>query len=242
MQNVSMIYPGSTPLMFLPPQEAQIINLATYLHVASTGVLLWDILNNLRNDFKLLFTYKLGVPTLLYFVIRTTLLAYALGRAVLLTSPVADCGRLSATLNGLLIVSVSCSTTFFYLRVVAVYSINKYVTGFFGITWLSTVAMSITFFKAFGAQHIGPTQYCAETVDGHFLLAIVIVLLANDLLVYVAIAFRIYRIFLDYEFEADLKRRVVILLFGASLPVGSKIVLLERSSCSVKHSWWSPFL
>jgi hypothetical protein len=130
-------------------------------------------------------------------------------------------------LNILLIISVACTTTFFYLRVVAVYSRNTYIVGFFGTTWLATVSMVVTFFKTFGAVEISNSGYCHETITGNFLQATISVLLLNDLLIYLAIAYRIYRIFLDYEFEADLKRKAVILLFGASLPVGSKIVLLE---------------
>ncbi|KAF9479194.1 hypothetical protein BDN70DRAFT_879062 [Pholiota conissans] len=217
----------STPLMFVSPGLARNINDATYLHIASTGILLWDFLNNLRNDFKLLFTHKIGIPTILYFTIRLTLIAYTLGRAVLLTAKVENCGALGNALNICLIISVACTATFFYLRVVAVYSRNPYVVGFFGLTWLATVSMAITFFKTFIAVPFPQTQYCMEMIKGNFLIATVSVLLFNDLLIYIAIAYRIYRIFLDYEFEADLKRKAVILLFGASLPVGSKIVLLE---------------
>lgn len=150
----------------------------------------------------------------------------------LLATEIDDCTAFQNILNVLLIVAVSCTTTFFYLRVVAVYSRNPYIIAFFGVTWLSTVAMSGTLFVTFGATHIGnadfTSKYCHDQfIAQNFLIGTLSVLLTNDLLIYIAIAYRIYRIFLDYEFEGGWQRRLVILFFGASLPVGSKIVLLE---------------
>lgn len=127
----------------------------------------------------------------------------------------------------LLIISLVCVKTFFYLRVVAVYSRNLYIVGFFGVTWLSAIAMSSTFYKTYGAVYIKPTQYCREVVNGNLLMGALGVLLANDSLIYIAIACRIYRIFRDYDFESTWKRKAVMLLFGASLPVGSKVVIFE---------------
>lgn len=101
------------------------------------------------------------------------------------------------------------------------------MVGFFALTWLSVVSMSPTLFKTFGAEKITPTEYCHETVQGVFAVPTILVLFINDTLIYVAIAYRIYNIFVTYEFEADWRRKCVIFLFGASIPIGSKIVLLE---------------
>jgi hypothetical protein len=144
-----------------------------------------------------------------------------------------DCGKLGNALNAFLTICVASATTFFYLRMVAVYSQHRYVIGLFGILWLGTVGMAVLFTQTFGAEHIEPTRYCREIIHhDHFLLSIITFIWLNDLLIYIAIAYRIYRIFADYDFEANLQRRLAILLFGASLPVGSKIVLLESQlSC-----------
>ena len=127
----------------------------------------------------------------------------------------------------LLIISLVCVKTFFYLRVIAVYSRKLRIVGLFGLTWLSTIAMASTFYKTYGAVPIGPSHYCREVVNGNLLMGTLAVLLTNDSLIYIAITYRIYRIFLDHEFEATWKRKAVMLLFGASLPVGSKVVILE---------------
>ena len=102
----------------------------------------------------------------------------------------------------LLIISLVCVKTFFYLRVIAVYSRKLRVVGLFGLTWLSTIAMTSTFYKTYGAVPIGPSHYCREVVNGNLLMGTLAVLLTNDSLIYIAITYRIYRIFLDHEFEA----------------------------------------
>jgi hypothetical protein len=110
-----------------------------------------------------------------------------------------------------------------------VYSENRCVVGFFGLTWLSVVAMALTFFKTFGAAHISPTHHCREIIRGPFGVPALAALALNDTLIYFAIAYRIYNIFITYDFgKMHLERKLAVIAFGASLPtVGSKIVLLE---------------
>ena len=141
--------------------------------------------------------------------------------------PIGDCDQLMRTLNIILSVAIILETGLCYLRIFTVYRGLPYVVAWFGLTWLSVVSMAPTLFKTFGAVQIEPTQYCRETVQGVFAVPTILVLFINDTLIYVAIAYRIYNVFVTYEFEADLRRKCVIFLFGASLPIGSKIVLLE---------------
>ncbi|KDR70188.1 hypothetical protein GALMADRAFT_41759, partial [Galerina marginata CBS 339.88] len=215
----------STPLIYLTPQLAHQINVATYIHIGTTTVLIWDILDNLRNDFKLIFSFKIGLPTVLYFLTRATLLAYSLGRAVLLTTPVENCATFQIALNVLLVVFVSCTTCFFYIRVCAIYDLNRYIIAFFGTTWLATVAMSITFAHTFTAHHIEPTTYCTERIQGYYLGPTTAILLFNDVLIYLAITWKVYHIFRDAE--TTMGQRLKQLVFGASLPVLSKVILQD---------------
>ena len=130
-------------------------------------------------------------------------------------------------MTAMLTIAVIGETGLCYLRIVAVYRPYPYVLGFFALTYLSVVAMSCTLFKTFGAKPIGPTQYCQETVQGVFGIPTLIVLFVNDSLIYIAIAYRIYNVFLTYDFNATFKRKCAIILFGASLPIGHKFILLE---------------
>ncbi|KAF8908160.1 hypothetical protein CPB84DRAFT_1767454 [Gymnopilus junonius] len=161
----------SSPLVYLPSHLAHQITVATYIHIGMTAVLIWDVVDNLRNDLRLLFSFKFGIPTLVYFITRYSLLAYSLGRTVLLTSPVDNCDTLQYVLNGFLIVFVSSTTLF---------STSAYAGSFFGIAWLGTVAMSGTFYKTFSAEHIG-----------RLLAPAVILLFVNDVLVYAAITWKV---------------------------------------------------
>lgn len=82
----------STPLIFFDPERAYNISIATYVHIASLGVrrvfvqhlhingyinqgslnqaIVWDILDNLGSDYKLLSHHKIKLPTVLYFTTR----------------------------------------------------------------------------------------------------------------------------------------------------------------------------
>ncbi|KAF9559979.1 hypothetical protein CPC08DRAFT_637143 [Agrocybe pediades] len=214
-----------TPLIFLPPGLARHYNVMIYLQIATTAILTWDILNNLRKELKILLNYRLSMPTCMYFVTRITLLAYCLGRTVLLTTPVGDCAVLQQALNGLLIVAVSCTTFLFYMRVCAVFCMNRYICAVFGTTWLATVAMSGTFPKTFRAGRIDPTDYCLETADMRLLGPTVIVLLANDVMIYLAITYRVYKMFV--ESTSTLGQRMNHLLLGTSMPVLWKVLLQD---------------
>ncbi|KDR70123.1 hypothetical protein GALMADRAFT_1350475 [Galerina marginata CBS 339.88] len=210
-----------TPLVFFTPHQAFSISLAIYIHIGSTTVLIWDILNNLRNDLRMVQTSKIGLPLLLYVITR---LVYFVGVCCWQsTAPVNNCANFQTALNAILIVFVSCTTLLFYIRVSAVYLFNRYIVAFFGATWLSGVAMSVTFLDTFFAENIGPTPYCVLKIRGRFLGVSSIVLLVNEVLSYLAVTYRIYRLFL--QSDASLKQRMKLVIFGTPLPVLSKVLL-----------------
>jgi len=175
---------------------------------------------------------------------RVTLLAYSLGRTVLLSryhiicreiynwhslsalaTAVGDCAELQRVLNGILVASV-CSTTFlFYMRVCAVFCMDRYICSLFGFTWLATVAMSGTFPKTFKAERIGPTEYCLETANQQFLGPTIIVLLVNDVLIFIAVTYKVYKMFI--ESSATLGQRVNKLILGTSMPILWKVLLQD---------------
>ncbi|PPQ72826.1 hypothetical protein CVT26_003335 [Gymnopilus dilepis] len=218
----------SSPLLYLPPHLARQVNILIYVHIGTTAVLIWDFLDNLRSDWKLAFSSKFGLPSFLYFLSRACILVFALGRAALITSPIGDCARVERVINVFPIVFVITNTLLFYIRVLAIYNRNPFIIAFFGFTWLAGAGMSTTYYLAIGAQNIGPTDYCIETLqDPHHLLGgTAIVFLMNDVLLYTAIIWRIYFMFLDYA-GITVKQKFRTLLFGKSLPILSKVILLD---------------
>ncbi len=69
---------------------------------------------------------------------------------------------------------------------------HKPVVGFFGIFWLATVAMAGTYCKTFSAENISTTDYCLERPAGNLLGPALAVQLANELFLYLAVAYKVY--------------------------------------------------
>lgn len=69
---------------------------------------------------------------------------------------------------------------------------KKAVVGFFGIFWLATVAMAGTYSKTFSAKNIRTTDYCLERPAGDLLGPALAVQLANELFLYLVVAYKVY--------------------------------------------------
>ncbi|KAF8154764.1 hypothetical protein B0H34DRAFT_799509 [Crassisporium funariophilum] len=216
----------STPLVFLPPEMAQQLNIATYIHFGSLSVLIWDIVNNLVNDNKLLFRFPpFTLPNVAYFVSRISALTYGLVKAFLMTLPFDDCNQIENALLATLIVFIASTTLLFYVRVCAVYNMHKYIVGFFGLLWVATVCTaSVTDIHKFSAVHIGPTKYCMEILAGSP-SASVFMILTNDTLIFIAVTYKVYMMFLDSD--ATPNERVHTLFLGRSLPALAKAIMQD---------------
>ncbi|KAF9563003.1 hypothetical protein CPC08DRAFT_761139 [Agrocybe pediades] len=215
----------TSPLVFLPPSIARELSTAAYIHIGATAVLIWDVLDNLRDDYRIIVLGgRIGLQTCAYVLSRITVLAYALGRSVLMTSPIRDCGRFEAAMNGVLAAYTPIITLGFYLRTYAIYRNNWLVKIVGGLAWLATVGISVTVTQTFTAGHLGPTNYCLEGVQGNLLQALSIILLLFDVLIYIAITYRVYTLFVDRASSAEQKVKLVL---GTSLPIFSKAVMQD---------------
>ncbi|KAF8972545.1 hypothetical protein BDZ97DRAFT_1692232 [Flammula alnicola] len=216
----------STPLQLFPPHLAYQFSVAIYIHVGCTAVLIYDVLDNFKNDFKLLFFHRIRLPTVIYFITRITLLAYTLARAVFLTLPLENCSTYYDALNALLIIFVASTAALFYLRVCAVYNMNRIIVTFYGLLFLAVIGMLLTIPQTFTTAHIATTQYCGESLHGPLLGPAGIVLIVNDALVYCAIAYRIFHMFLS-DSETTTRAKFSQLAFGTSLPIISKALMMD---------------
>jgi len=140
-------------------------------------------------------------------------------------TPVEDCKTLETTLNALMTVFVSTTTLSFYLRIYAIYWDNAFVKAFYAVLWLGTAAAAITFTQTFSVEHLGSTGYCIDGLKHNWLAPATTALLTNDTLVYFAITYRLYTLFRDSE--STVQQRMKLVVFGASLPIFSKVVLLD---------------
>ena len=74
-----------------------------------------------------------------------------------------------------------------YIRVCAVYKMNRLVVLFFGFTWLTVIAGIATPFGASERTYIGPTKYCTTVIKHNYIFAMSVANFINDTLILLAI-------------------------------------------------------
>ncbi|KIJ41531.1 hypothetical protein M422DRAFT_31730 [Sphaerobolus stellatus SS14] len=213
-----------TPLAFLPPDIARETAVAGYVLVGTLGVIIWDILNNLVGDYKLLTKHRFGPATLTYFVSRIAALAYVLQSTVFETAPVGNCPKFEKILDAFYPVSVSTTALLFFFRIRAIFNRDKYVVSAFFVLWLCVVAGSLTVAFAVTGINIGPTNYCLNASLQPYAAAGGIVPLVHDTCVFLAISWKLYK---NAYVDLNLKTGVRTVLYGEYLPIFSKALLQD---------------
>ncbi|KAF8898046.1 hypothetical protein CPB84DRAFT_1681667 [Gymnopilus junonius] len=213
-----------TPMAFLPPDIAFEVTIATYVLVGSLGVMIWDVLNNLKGDFKLLFKYRITLPTIAYFISRLGSLAYVLSSTIFETAPAGNCAKFEKGLDALYPIAIPASSLLFFFRVRAVFDGNKFVVAFFAFMWLAVVAGCITVTQGVTGANIGTTDYCLNVSLEGYVSAAAIVPLVNDTLVFLAITFRLMA---NAHRDYNLKDGMRTLVYGDYLPSFSRALLQD---------------
>ncbi|KDR71656.1 hypothetical protein GALMADRAFT_213922 [Galerina marginata CBS 339.88] len=180
-----------TPMAFLPPELASQAVLAGFVVACSLSVLIWDILHHLEDDFHLAFKKRFRFPTAVYFLSRIATLVYLVGKNVQLNSEITHCRAMEYILCGAFVVAHSATSLLFYIRVCAVYGMQRYIVTFFGMSWLIVVAGAAATFTAQEGVHIGPTLYCTSRLRNRFIIATSATDLFNDSLIFIAILYRL---------------------------------------------------
>jgi len=180
-----------TPLAFLPPSLANEMTLANYVVACSLSVLIWDILHHLVDDFYLAFKKRFRWPTAVYFLSRISTLLFFVVKMVQLNTPLNNCGVIEWVVCGFFVVAHSATSFLFYIRVCAVYGMQRSIVLFFGFTWLIVVAGAAATFVSQEGVYIGPTQICTSRLRNQFIVATSVTDLFNDSLVFLAILYRL---------------------------------------------------
>ncbi|PFH50121.1 hypothetical protein AMATHDRAFT_145912 [Amanita thiersii Skay4041] len=212
----------NTPLAFLPPDLADQYEISRHIYTATIGAFIWDILTHLPEDYRLLFKYRVRLPTVAYFFSRILSLAYVTTSTVFQISKVGDCQKLQVALGWCFCLAVSSTSFLFFLRVRAIFERNQFVIACFFILWLAVFGGTMTVPFAINGGHIGPTKYCINTGVKPFSSAGIIVSSVNDALVLLAISWRIVTaVSIDDSFTGLIRS-----FFGkGQLPALSKAVL-----------------
>ncbi|KAF9043101.1 hypothetical protein BJ165DRAFT_1348359 [Panaeolus papilionaceus] len=214
-----------TPMAFLPPDLAFQVMIALYTIVGSLAVMIWDIVTHLGDDYRLVTKYRIGPSTVVYFVSRYewSCLAYLLMLAIMETAPVDNCGRIR-WIQILFPVAIPSTALLFFFRVQALYERNKWIVGFFSISWLSVVAGCLTPVFGVRGSNIGITKYCINSSVEKYVAAAALAPFINDTLVFLATT---YRLMQNSHADDGLKNKAKVAFFGHKLPVFSKAVLQD---------------
>ncbi|THU80217.1 hypothetical protein K435DRAFT_785517 [Dendrothele bispora CBS 962.96] len=164
----------------------------------------WDILTNIDDEIELYFARELGLPTFAYLFCRISSVFYALVQTLYVVLDISNCAHLEFVLPLGVAASTNSISFLFLLRVRAIYHESRKAQIFFTTFWLISAACSALFFKfGDGEQSIINPQKCtfgkihpifSSVANGLFLVF--------DTIVYLAISFRLFRIF---QFERNLE-------------------------------------
>ncbi|KAJ7660629.1 hypothetical protein B0H17DRAFT_846997, partial [Mycena rosella] len=210
----------------LPPDLQRPVEVSAYVFAGCTGVFIWDILNNLRSDYVLLFKQNLHVACLAYVVSRIGSLMYVLGYTIFLSYPLQACNTAYVAFNVFYPIGVSASAFLFFFRVRAIYGGNRLVTAIFGFLWLAVLGSSITIPFGVSAGKLGDPSECIVARVEAYVGASGITLAVHDTLVFFAIS---YRLVSDVEQMQQQTRgtQLKMLFSGTHLPAFSKALFAD---------------
>ncbi|KDR73143.1 hypothetical protein GALMADRAFT_72738 [Galerina marginata CBS 339.88] len=213
-----------TPMAFLPPDLAFQVTIAIYILVGSLGVMIWDILNNLKSDYILLTKYRITLPTITYVISRLGSLGYVLASTIFETAPTGNCIAFEKGLDWLYPIAIPASSLLFFFRVRAIFDKNIFIVTFFGFMWLAVVAGCLTVTQGVTGAHIGSTDYCINASLEGYVAAAAIIPLVNDTLIFLAIS---WRLMTNSHVEYTLKGGMRTLVFGDYMPAFSRSLLQD---------------
>ncbi|KAJ7660637.1 hypothetical protein B0H17DRAFT_1212453 [Mycena rosella] len=210
----------------LPPALQRQVEVSAYVFAGCTAVFIWDILNNLRSDYALLFKQNFHVVSLAYVVSRIGSLMYILGYTIFLSYPLQACNTAYVAFNVFYPIGVSASAFLFFFRVRAIYGGNRLVTAIFGFLWLAVLGSSITIPFGVSAVKLGNPSECIVARVEVYVGASGIILTVHDTLVFFAISYRLVSNFGQMQ-QQTRGTQLKMLFSGAHLPAFPKALFAD---------------
>ncbi|KAJ6533982.1 hypothetical protein DFH09DRAFT_932496, partial [Mycena vulgaris] len=191
-------------------------------------VFIWDVLDNLRNDYMLLFKQRFHVTSGAYVVCRLASLVYLLGFMTFFTHSIQACNTAFVAFSSFYPLVISASTFLFLFRVWAVYGGDRLVTATFGFLWLIVVGTSMTVPFRGNAIGVGDPRHCILVNVGAYTRSGIagITLTVYDTLAFLAISYRLVSTFRHSE-ELTCGEQVRKFFSGINLPAFSKALFTE---------------
>ncbi|KAF9044934.1 hypothetical protein BJ165DRAFT_1369855 [Panaeolus papilionaceus] len=208
-------------MAWLSPLEAKQITLRDYVVVGSCAVLLWDVFDNFRKDYRLLTRHAIRLPTVVYIIARLGAIGFALSAAIF-ASEYADfvyCAHFAKIVAVFYPIAVPAASLLFFFRLKAVFNCNLPVISFFAFVWLCLLASCILFpFGLYGAR-IGETLYCRISSAKTYIIAPVMISLGYDTLILIAIS---WKLMVNTHINHDIQTGVKTMVRGDYLPAFSR--------------------
>lgn len=136
--------------------------------------------------------------------------------------PVGNCQALQVVIGSCFAAAVSLTSLLFFFRVRAILYTNKWIVAIFSLLWLGTVAGSATVPFAITGSHIGPTDYCVNTGVKPYSSTGIIIVAANDTLVFFAISWKLLS---SPAIDESIKAKAKVFISGNGLPAITRSLL-----------------
>ncbi|KAF8873970.1 hypothetical protein CPB84DRAFT_1737154 [Gymnopilus junonius] len=217
-----------TPFAFFAPEEASQTSVFFYVSVGALAIFVWDLLDNLYSDYKIISGYRITVVSVTYLSSRRASVKWHTQVVSLLTSaPVGNCRKIGLATGWLYPLSVAVTSFLFLVRVHAIYNRNWIVSSIFFTLWLGVIIGASTVPFSTRASEIGPTKFCftdVKTVPS-YLTASGVLTLAFDTSVYLAITWRLTR---DAHYSRHRSgKRILHLITFQNIPILSRALLQD---------------
>ncbi|KAJ7716391.1 hypothetical protein DFH07DRAFT_973911 [Mycena maculata] len=214
----------------LPASLARQIQVSAYVFSGSTAVLFWDILNNLRSDYYMLFKQKLHMTSAAYVVSRIASSVYVLGFTLFASYPLRACNTAHVVFDSFFPIAVSAAAYLFFSRVRAIYGGARLVSVVFGVLMLGVFGISMTIPIAGAGNAIAVGEECLVVRIQAYSGTAGIMIMVYDTLVFLAISYRLVANF-DMQQEKTINcnwvARARILFSGSNLPAFSKSLFTD---------------
>ncbi|KAF9044940.1 hypothetical protein BJ165DRAFT_1404214 [Panaeolus papilionaceus] len=214
-----------TPMAFLSPQLAVQVTTGTYVLIGGCAVFIWDFVDNLRSDYRLITEkpLKIRIPTIVYMISRLGTLGFALSSAIFGSAALTwDCRRFLRIVGAFYPITTPATSFLFFLRLRAVFDRNRIVVAIFGFIWIALFGSTFTVPIGLIGGNIGPTKYCMTVEIREYIITSTVISLVHDTLVLLAISWRLMTF---THTDPDIRRGVKTMVFGDYLPAFSRSLL-----------------
>lgn len=213
-----------TPFAFLTAEHADQIRSASHIAAGVTGVLVWDVVCHLHDDYRLLFKLRTGLCTLVYFVSRLGSLLFLVPTMILSVQPTGNCEIFQKICNSFFPIAVASSNLLFFFRLRAVCMENPTIIRIGFALWLVSLAGCLTVPFALDSVPVGNTKYCVNTDARPYVALSGIFPFFHDTFVFLAITWKLTK---NTHKEITLRTGVRVALLGDYLPAFSRALLVD---------------